>query len=324
MSNYTPQHIPGQGSATQGAFEQGLGQGQSKPPRSGVNRAILIATSVVGGLALIGTASSAAFGMWATAPWQAGDSYGVVTDFSEYTGDSVAELYADAQGVTSIEIDVAAGDFSIAYEDTSEATLTVENAVQTEPGGVNGWTLERDGDSLIIDRENSRRAGDTCLFGCGPGLNGNETITLTLPRELGEKRAASLEVQVAAGQFTGAGSFNEVSVEVNAGAAKLTGDARTLGLEVNVGEATVELADVEEVDTSVAAGSASVKLTGEAPTLVDLSAEMGSLTAQLPKESYRVDVDAELGSIKNTLKIDKESKHVVQVRAEAAEVTLKH
>lgn len=298
--------------------------GPAQGPRSGVNRAILIATSVVGGLALVGTATSAAFGMWATAPWQISDEYDSVVEYSNESGDSFAEFYADATGVNSIEIDVAAGDFTIEYADTTEAVLTVENEVHGVSGEANGWTMERTDDELIINREGSRRAGDLCLFGCGPGLNGDEKITLTLPRELGEDRTASLDVQVAAGQLTGAGSFDEVSVEVNAGALNLKGDARALDLEVNVGEATVELADVEEVDTSVVTGSANVKLTGEAPTLVELSAEMGSLTAQLPKESYRVDVEAELGSINNTLKIDKDSKHVVQVWAEAAEITLKY
>ncbi|WP_017792682.1 DUF4097 family beta strand repeat-containing protein [Leucobacter salsicius] len=296
--------------------------GAPKPARSTASTAILVATSVVGGLALLGTATSAVYGLTVPEPWEVVEGTNYTT---EYAGaGSAAELYADAVGVTSIEIDAAASDFTLKYGDVAEAVLTVENVTQGEAGNVNGWTLERDGEDLIVNRELGRRSGDTCLVGCGPRVGGDQTVTLTLPRELGQNRAASLDVQVAAGQFTGTGSYDEVSLEVSAGSLTLKGDARTLDLEVSVGDATVELADVDEADASVTTGDTTVKLTGTAPTLVEVSAEVGTLTAQLPKETYRVDAQADLGSIDNRLEVSKGSKHVVTARAEAAEIVLKH
>lgn len=293
----------------------------TQQPRSASSSAILIATSVVGGLALLGATASAAFGVWMPDPWEAAPQAGVV---SEYTGDGVdTELYADAIGVTSIEIDAPASDFTIEFDDVEEASLRLNNGPQEELGSLNGWTLERTDNDLVVERQTSRAPGDLCLFGCSARAGGEQSVTLTLPRGLGEDGAANLDVQVTAGQFTAAGSFNEVDLEVNAGALNMTGDARTLELEVNVGNATLELANVDEADVSVTTGDAKVSLTGTAPALVDLSAEVGGLTVQLPTGAYRVDEKAEFGSIDNRLDVDKASKNVVNVRAEAAEITLK-
>lgn len=293
-------------------------QGETKPARSAVTSAILITTAVVGGLALLGVVASATFGLRMPTQWDAIEHIDGTTEYFDETAG--ADLYADAAGVTIIEIEAAASDFTLKFGDVEEAVLTVDHAIQGEPG--RGWTLERDDNALVVERQTSRRTSDLCLFGCGNGI-GDQTVTLTLPRELGEKRAVSLEVQVAAGRFTGAGSFDELSLELNAGALELTGDARTLDLEVNVGDATIELADVKEANASVTAGRSTLTLSGIAPSRVDLSAEMGNLTVQLPRDSYRVDAKAELGSIDNRLSVSKESPNEVHVRAEAAEIILK-
>lgn len=310
-------------------------QGGTKPARSAASTAILVTTSVVGGLALIGAAASAAFGLRVPEPWEVVDSDYVIEESggsssTEYLEDGriETELFADAAGVTSIEINAAASDFKLEYGDVEEAVLSVNAFEPNDSTLSNGWTLERDGDELIVDRELGREGSspsdDNCMFGCGPRLTGDQKVTLTLPYELGEERTASLDVQVSAGSFTGTGSFDELTLEVKAGDITFEGDARTLDIDVVVGDSTVEVSDVEDADISVTTGDSSVVLTGEAPANVELSAQMGELTVELPQTAYRVDTSGMAGEIDNRLEVSKDSKHLVEVEAKAAEVVLKH
>ena len=295
--------------------------GPAKPVRSTASSAILIATSVVGGFALLGAVASAAFGLRAPEPWEVVEDVAYTSESVNEAGD--LEFYADAIGVTSIEIDADASAFTIKYDDVEEAVLLVQTGARSDPGAADDWWFERDSDDLVIKREGKGWGTAGCLIGCGIRPGEDNIVTLTLPRDLGEDRSASLDVTVNAGTFTGAGSFDSVDIEVNAGEATFEGDARALDVDVQVGSATVNAADVTEAEFSVTTGEGTLALTGAAPNSVTLNAEMGSLTAQLPTEKYRVDAQTELGSFDNRLNVSKDSKHVVSVRAELADVILK-
>ncbi|MHA3685444.1 DUF4097 family beta strand repeat-containing protein [Leucobacter sp. HY1908] len=324
--NFTPRETPHDGTAQQpGAKQPGAGQpGAGRAKRSTASTAILVTTAVVGGFALLGAAASAAFGLRVADSWgeQIDSSYS--TTYADPDAGSSAELYADAFDVTSINIEAAASDFRIKYaDDTEEAVLTVQHAQQVDADVVNGWTMERDGDELNIARNGGGWGADGCLFGCSTRPGESQIVTLTLPKDLGLERAASLDVTVEAGSFTGTGSFDELDLELNAGELTFTGDARSVDVDVEVGTARAEVADVEAATVTVATGEATVKLTGTAPASTEVEAEMGSVTLQLPTETYRVETNAELGGVDNRLKVSKDSKYLVTVEASLADVVLK-
>ena len=303
--------------------------GPAKPVRSTASSAILIATSVVGGFALLGAVGSAAFGLRAPETWDVAEQIAYSDEYVEDLGD--VSLYADAVGVTSIEIDAAYTSLTLKFDDVEEAVLAIEGADPSDSAHTLAWTLERDGATLTVERHREgalargqgRVEGDNCLFGCGPRLSGEQSATLTLPLALGENRAADLDVQISAGEFVGSGSFNEASFDVSMGDLEFEGDARTLELDVRLGDSTVEVADVEEADISVATGDSTVVLSGAAPTRVDLEATMGAMSVRLPKETYQLDASDAVGVVESKLSTSKDSKHVVTVEARAAEVLLK-
>ena len=296
----------------------------NSPKRSTARTAILVTTAVVGGFAILGTTASAVFGL------RVADSLSQQIDsaysptYADLDAGSSAELYADVYDVTSINIEAAASDFRIKYSDDAEgAVLTVQHATQYEADTVSGWNMEQDGDELNITRDGGAWTTGGCLVGCSTRPGASQVVTLTLPRHLGIDRTVSLDVTIDAGSFTGDGSFDEFDLELNAGEASFTGDARSADIDVEVGTARVELADVDEAKVSVATGEARVKLTGAAPANTEVEAEMGSVTLQLPAESYRVETNAELGEIDNRLKVSKDSRYQVSVEASLADVVLK-
>ncbi|MBP1326568.1 hypothetical protein JOF28_001800 [Leucobacter exalbidus] len=267
---------------------------------------ILIATSVVGGLALLGSMGSAIAGI------RAEQAFELAPPLEEQYSSEPAEttLYADVAGATEIEIAASAANFKLVYGDVPEAQLKIRGTWEGGNDGSDGWILERNDSTLVVERE-------------GQLSTQAQKVTLTLPRELGEQRAASLDVQLATGAFEGSGSFDELSLSVAVGELKFTGDAAELNVGVKVGEATVEVADVTEASVEVTTGNGRVTLTGEAPSNVELSAQMGSLTVQLPRTKYLVDTRGVVGEIDNRLATSEKSERRVDVEARAADVTIK-
>ena len=78
------------------------------------------------------------------------------------SGDSTDTL--DAAGVTELDIDASAAEFTLTYGDVDEAVLDVR--------GSSGWTIERRGESLEV------RPPVRWIFGWNFGER--ETVTLTL------------------------------------------------------------------------------------------------------------------------------------------------
>lgn len=265
---------------------------------------MLVVTSIVGGLALLGVASSALLN---------GSSYGPVAVVEQNGSDydmTTADLYADLDGVTAIEIQAAAADFTLGYGDVDGAELRVSGSGLFGLDGENGWTLEQIDDKLIVERHRI-------------GTLGSQNVRLTLPRAFERGGAADLKVKLSAGEFEGFGSFNDLDLEVNTGELNFSGAAKTVALAVRAGEADIELADVGEAQVSVSSGEADVTLTGMAPTNVALTARVGELTVDLPEAKYRVETGDVVGGFDNRLETSKDSKNIVTVDIAAAEVVLK-
>ncbi|QBE48917.1 hypothetical protein [Leucobacter triazinivorans] len=286
--------------------------------KSAATTAIVVATAVVGGLALLAVGVSTT--VRAVAPAVVPTVAGVGDiDFAPAPSDVAYELQEwDLEGLESLSIDVAATSFALVPGDGEEAVLTVDDRAFAGE-----WTMYRDEGELVIEHPDPASAARTggCLFDCG--VAGAASVTLALPRDLLESGVLDADISLASGELRGEGSFDELDLEVNVGSLQVTGAARSLDLAVRVGEARAELEGVDEASIEVLTGEADVMLTGSAPMRVDATARIGALGLRLPEEEYRVDLNGALGEVDNRLAENEESPHLVSVQATAAEIALR-
>lgn len=314
-----PGQNPPTGHSQAGAF-LGPNRGAAEPG-STTKRTVVIATAVVGALAIAGVGFGAIFGgyLW--------DRYDVLpltqvaeTDYSQDMGYSISTPVTDEYGtgailVESLDIEVSAAALTIVFTDGAEAELIVDpvngDAAWQQSGS---WDLETSGNKLVV-RSPDRGVTSYVVPGSLP------RATLTLPRSL--KGELDAEISLTAAELVGEGEFAKLGLEVSAGSATFSGAARELELEMTAGEANLTVADVTRADLEVTTADAKVVLTGEAPKQTDVEIAMGSLQLELPAQKYDVRTEGELTELKNQLQTDQASKHVVRVAATAAEVTLR-
>lgn len=326
--------------------EQPGGQGAQQPAQPAASertggptrqtsstRVIVAVTAAVGGLAVLGIGASAAYASIAPNRFDAIDAFvgsatGDDPDFTESSdgnADGTARIvesesgsqthYAVVDDVRSLDLDIAAAGFELAFGDVSEAELVVAGDRAAE------WKMAVDEGELSVETPD-RGFTTGCLFNCGAGGFGNATATLTLPQSLSDAGALEADVTLAGGALRGAGAFRSIDVDIEAGELSLEGSAERFAVDVEAGKAEVDLADVATAEIGVEAGSARVSLTGAAPARVSVEASAGSADLELPEADYRVDAKTELGELDDRLSKDADSKHVITVRAEAAKVTL--
>ncbi|QIM15534.1 DUF4097 domain-containing protein [Leucobacter insecticola] len=269
----------------------------STPTRSAAARPILVATSIIGAVALLAVGTSAASGV-------VGLGLGTSGAVSTVAGQ-------ETRGITALKINASAADVTLAFADVGEATLEAVGPRSAQ------WNMSRDGDELRVD--GPRGVFGFCFFG---SCNREQTVTLTLPLEL-QDRLIDVDAKLGAGTFEAEGAFGELDFEVGAGDMTVTGSARALGLDMGAGDFTADLADVSEVDLSVSAGTARVSLTGSAPSDVDVEVSAGTLDLTLPNAAYRVEAKATMGDIDNQLRTDSQSRNLVSARVSAGDITLR-
>lgn len=262
-------------------------------PRRGGATAITVVTAVVGGFALAGVGGT-------TALAAVGDAT---------SRDDVQTV--DTAGVESLDLEVDASGVVVEFDDVDEARLEVS-------GGRGGsWTLDRDGDELVV--HSPRR-----LFGWW-GFDGwlgrDESVTLTLPESLSGSLDA--EAAVGAGSLDIDGDFAALELRVDAGALFVGGSARSLDVNVNAGRADLQVADVAETELDVSAGRLTADLTGTAPDEVSVDVSAGSLELTLPDAEYDVRQDVSAGSLDNRLDMSSASHRTVQVSLSAGSATLR-
>lgn len=262
-----------------------------EPKRSSATKPLMIVLAAIGGIALVVAIAT--------------------TVFSSAMGLSrgAATLTADTTGVTALDVDANAAQFTLEFAEVNEATL------ETSGMGAERWELTRSDTALVVDAPNDW--WNWSWF----GNNGSSNVTLTLPTELNDG-SLNAELDVDAGQLTANGSFDQLALELNAGEAQIDGAARTLDAQVNAGDARLALADVEHTSFEVAAGRLTTELTGSAPTTTQIDVSAGQLDLTLPNETYAVISDVAAGNLDNRLDTASESQYQIEVDLAAGEVKL--
>ncbi|MBK0418121.1 hypothetical protein JD276_03635 [Leucobacter sp. CSA1] len=270
----------------------------SAAPRRSAATPIVIATAVIGGVALLGAAGSSALG--------------VAGGLVRASGGSGAVQTVDASGATGLDIDASATSFRLEFGDVAEATL--EQAEGAERGR---WSLERRGDEIVVERR-SGIFGDWCFGFC---FESERTTVLTLPEEL--DGALDVEIGVGAGTVDASGEFVGLDVHIGAGEVIVAGAARTLNVEVGAGTADFELDDVVEADFEVSAGEARASFTGEAPERVGIDVSVGSVDLALPDVPYDLRSRSSLGDVTNLLETSSASDHRIDADVSVGDITLR-
>lgn len=262
-------------------------------PPSGGARAVAIVVIVLGVLILAGATVSAAIGTAASAAVH------------------TTSRTADAAGIDALRVDVEAGRMRVEFTDVSEAELEVTGA-----SGADRWTLERDGDRLVVSSPNDFR-----WFGWGGwfGDRGADAV-LRLPQGLDGLDA---ELWLSAGELsTAGGDFGTLDVTLNAGELDVSGSARTVSADVNAGKGTLELDDVESATVTVNAGSFDARFAGSNPDEVEAEVSAGSLRLTVPEGDYDVTSEVSAGGFDNRIGSTPGAASTIRVQVSAGEAVL--
>ncbi|MTE23491.1 hypothetical protein [Microbacterium sp. ZXX196] len=265
----------------------GAGPTQSDAARSGA-RALAITIGVLGAGALALSGVGVAFAA-------VGSSVA-----SSLTGEATTSV--GAAGATAVEADVAAGELRVEFGPVSEAVL------EAEDGGAS-WTLDRDGDAIVVGSED--RFGWPVTWGRGT------SATLTLPASLA---GVDLDAQVDAGRLVAEGDFGDVTAAMSAGSTEIEGTARSVDAEMSAGRGVLALADVGTADLEVTAGRLDAAFAGEAPGAVAVRATAGSVSLTLPDVPYDVRTSRDAGEITSRIAHDPAADRTLDIAITAGSV----
>lgn len=268
------------------------GPGPAPQPASQSAKVVAIITACVGGVIALGLVGGSVLSTIASASTRT-DTQAV-----------------DATGVDQLDVDVSAGSFRIEFANVDAASLDV-----TGGWAGSGWTLERDGDELIVSSPDWAFGG-AWLFG------GDVHATLTLPREL-ENRMLDAQFTVAAGDLDASGRYGELDVDLGAGSVNLSGEARDVSAQISAGRADLDLDGVESADLTLSAGQLDGRFTGDRPQLVEVDVSAGSLDLTLPDGDYDVASNVSAGQLDNRLSTSASASDRVAVQLSAGRVTLR-
>ncbi|WP_241795606.1 DUF4097 domain-containing protein [Microbacterium sp. C5A9] len=266
-------------------------------PSSGA-RAVMILTAIVGGIALLGSGATAAVAA----------TGGLVASSTE-SADSVQT--EGVSGLQGIDLDVDAGNMRIEFGEVDEAELAVTN------GRGPGWTLERDGEDLVV-RSPEFRFG----WWFGSWFGDDESAVLTLPESLRDA-ALDADLTLDAGSLDVVGDFGALDISVNAGALDIEGSASSLGIDMSAGRADAVIDGVDEADLSVAAGDLTVELTGRAPSQTTIDVSAGSFDLTVPDEPYTIIQDVSAGSLDARVDQSGGGRNTIDVSLSAGSATIR-
>lgn len=206
-------------------------------------------------------------------------------------------------GVTALDVDVAATRLTVRFDDVSEATLEVRDS------GGGSWIFDRDNATLRVE---TPRAPFLSWFG-----GGNGRAVLTLPDEL---EGTDADLDLGAGSLTAEGEFGELTLGMGAGDITVSGSAEQLTADVSAGRADIDLDGVRDADLQLSAGDMNARLGGEAPDAVQVSVSAGTLVLTLPDDVYDVRSDVSAGGFDNQLRTasDASARVIVEVSAGSA------
>ena len=264
------------------------------PAQRGSSKVVAILAIVLGGVLILGTVLSASLSAVAAA--------GVRNE----------TLTADVRGVTSLDVDVAAAEMTVAFADVDEASLDV-----TAGGGAGDWELRRDGDELVVTSDRSWWRGWR-LFGW---FGDDARATLTLPETL-EGPDLEATLHVGSGSLAADGAFGDLELDISAGDLRVDGSAARVDLGVDAGRARIDLADVREAEIDLSAGSVEGRLAGTAPASLDVQVDAGSLDLRVPEGQYAVASDVSAGSFRHELDTSPTAANRITVSVAAGSVRL--
>ena len=263
---------------------------QSSTTRSGT-RALAITISVLGGGILLLAGATAAIGAIGS------------TMFSTTGGAGTSALAVD--GVSSVRVDVGAGNVDVAFGSGSEARLDYES-------DAGEWTFERNGDELVVSSPRQ-------WFGFFNWAS-EQRATLVLPESL---EGIDADFDVSAGALTVDGTFGDIVYDLSAGEIELEGSATSIDGEMSAGRSTIELADLRSAMFQVSAGGLYGNLRGgEAPDEIGIDVSAGSVELQVPDVPYRVSVDRSAGDVTSNVDDDSDAPRTIDVEVSAGNVTL--
>ena len=260
------------------------------PPRShsSLPVIILIATAVVGGVALISILVST-----------------LILSRSVATAQSFQEI--DGAGIAAVRVESSAAAFALEFGDVTTAQLEAEGSSRST------WQLGRSGDAVTV--ASSR---DWCFFWCGGEV---ENVTLTLPARYNDG-SLDLTMSLAAGSFFANGVFRDLDLEMAAGSMDVSGTAESVDVDVSAGSALVNMEDVSTASFQIAAGRVVSELRGSIPDQISIDVSAGSLNLTVPEGTYNVSADVAAGSFDNLLTSSPESTSAIDVDVAAGSVTL--
>lgn len=269
--------------------------------RSSGRTAIVVVTAVVGGFALLGAGGTAAFAA-------GGDLFhanrGTTAGFS---GEGDVKTL-DVEGVTDLDLDADASSVRVQFGDVDEAELEV-----TSDSG-RSWTLERDGDELVVRRPDSP-------FNWFPNWFGDdERVVLTLPEELSGLNA---DLTLDAGSLDVSGEFGRLDLNLSAGALDVEGSATSVAIDMSAGQADVLLDGVDEAELGISAGKLRVEFTGTAPATTRVDASAGSVDLTLPDVAYRITQEVDAGSLDATVEQTDSARRTIDVTLSAGSVNIR-
>lgn len=247
---------------------------------------VAITTGVIGGVLLLGAASTAAVA-------------GVFT--VNVDPNVVPQLIREGSaGITRIDVDSSAARFVVSCEWPEEKS-SEEFVLSTSTGGQE-WRMKRSGDTLEVEPV-SRWFGAFSMVGLRS--DSLQSVALLLPTSVCEgTNVLDADLEVAAGDLAVEGDFRDVDLSVGAGQVRFDGAAESLEVDVSAGEAVLYLSDVQMADLSVAAGSLRGSFDGVAPSRVNIEVSAGDAAIWLPDEVYSVKSEVAVGGFENGLRTD--------------------
>lgn len=265
---------------------------------------VAITTGVLGGVLLLGAASSAAVA-------------GVFT--ANYDSAAKPQLLTEtAEGISEIDVDASAARFVLTCDgdggDSDEFTLSTSN-------GSREWSMKRHGNSLRVEPVDRWFGGFSMI---GPRNNRLQDVSLSLPRSACDgARPLDADLELGAGSLQVDGAFGALDLSVGAGKVWIDGSATALDADVSAGEAVFTLADVRTAEISVSAGQLRGEFTGAAPKRVDIEVSAGSADLWLPDEVYAVTSEVAAGEFENSLRTDQSmAKREIDVEVSAGGLRL--
>lgn len=236
----------------------------------------------------------------------------VVTTAGSSSGDEQASFTAGVDGVTELDLEIAASSLTVSFADVQEATLDVTARGWNASAD---WVLEvEDGVLRVADERDG-------TFQFWPSFGSRQVeATLVLPDQL--EGQVDAVVDLSAGDVDLTGDVGELDLEVSAGSLTFTGASESLAAQISAGSATVVTEDPRTIDVDVSAGRFTGTVTGEAPTSTTIDVSAGTVQLLLPEAAYALSGEVSAGDRTIDVRTDPSSPHLLQVDVSAGDATV--